>query len=250
MQDMSCLWVGIMAIVIIYLVSEQTRLNRIISTMTAPLPNPSKLVAGMFSNVSSKISLMQKGISARVQTTVKEISSKIATMSPTTIADTSPTFKAFEPGVLKFLDAPSETPDESTLEKNYDSLKKFIHDHKKSPAVIVIFAHWCPHCHSLIGDMAANQEEMKKDDVDYLLVNGESVAFKAFKGEDAILDLTHYPQVACIVDGQVKPMRSVSEAKETTLRENAKPAEPPKEAPPKEAVAAAAATVDPLADLF
>lgn len=234
-QDMSCLWVGITAIVIIYLVGEQNRLNRIISSMANPMTDPVKLVAGMFSNVSSKVGLLQttaKGLSARVQTTVKEISAKLVTTTPVTV-DASTKFKALDAGVCQLIDAP-ETADEPTLEKNYEVFKKFIEDHKTSPAVIVIFAHWCPHCHSLIGDMAANQEEMKKDEVDYLLVNGESVAFKAFKGEDAILDLTHYPQIGCLVDGKVKPVGSLAEAKETTIRETKPTPTVPMEVAPKE----------------
>lgn len=89
-------------------------------------------------------------------------------------------------------------------EKNVATVKKHIESVPK--LVVIVFAHWCPHCHDLLTKLPAAMEGVDKD-AKVLLINGESMPPESLSGDDALLPLEYFPTCACTEAGKlvIKP---------------------------------------------
>ena len=113
---------------------------------------------------------------------VRGVSAKIAMgVGKMPLIDGCKVFPQMKCGMVSLIDNTSDlsnpktpTP-ENVKRKNYEALLKFVNDPSNERACITIFAHWCPHCHNLINEMAAKANSIAGNGVKYLLVNGESV---------------------------------------------------------------------------
>lgn len=200
-SDMQCVWVGLAAIAVIYLMSQQNR--------HLYQQRPSR-----FDGLSGMVSRMNPfaGVSARIQ----------RALASSDLIDASVVWPELKPGLISLIDnskvsanATSEPTTDEEKEQNYKRLLEFIESKHNAKACIVVFAHWCPHCKTLIKELvdAANT----KDGIKYLLVNGESVAPEAFTGPNAFVNLKHYPTILCKIGNKGKEVASLTEATETLV---------------------------------
>lgn len=202
-NNMQCIWIGLAAIAIVYLLNEQNRMQR---PFHHPVLQPVQNVAGMLTNVV-------KGVSAKVT----------GTMGDAPLIDACKVFPDLKCGMVSLIDNtknlanPKEPAPDDVKLKNYQTLLKFVNDPKQKRACIVIFAHWCPHCHNLIKELVEKANSIKGNGVKYLLVNGESVHSDAFQGEKAIISLQHYPTILCKVGNMGKEVKSLDEATQLAL---------------------------------
>lgn len=217
-SDMKCVWVGIAAIVIIYLMNH--------NMAKRPLPAPRGAISGMLS---------------RIQTPIRAVSSRIQrALVASDMIDACEVWPEFKCGMVSLIDVssvkksmPPPRADDATKQKNYAKLLDFVKDKNNAKACIIIFAHWCPHCKTLLKELVDQTNSGTSGDHKYLLVNGESVASEAFAGDDALVDLKHYPTILCKLGNVGKEASSLSEAK--TILENAEvKAEEATESPDKE----------------
>lgn len=196
-NNMQCIWIGLAAIAIVYLMNEQTRMQRPMH----PFMQPVQHVAGMLTNVI-------KGVSAKVAGTADKYA----------LIDACKVFPDLKCGMVSLIDNttnlanPKEPTPEDVKRKNYEALLKFVNDPKQKRACIAIFAHWCPHCHDLIKELAEKANSLEGNGVTYLLVNGESVHSDAFHGDKAVISLQHYPTILCKVGNMGKEVKSLDEA--------------------------------------
>lgn len=203
-NNMQCVWIGLAAIAIVYLLSEQNRMQR--PMHHHPILQPVQNVAGMLTNVV-------KGVSAKVTGTLGNLP----------LIDACKVFPDLKCGMVSLIDNtknlanPMEPTPEDVKLKNYQTLLKFVNDPKQKRACIVIFAHWCPHCHNLVKELVAKANSIKGNGVKYLLVNGESVHSDAFQGDKAIISLQHYPTILCKVGNMGKQVKSLDEATQLAL---------------------------------
>lgn len=206
-NNMQCIWIGLAAIAIVYLLNEQNRMHR---PMHHQFLQPVQHVTGMLTKVV-------KGVSAKVA----------GTNVP--LVDACKVFESLQCDTVSLIDNtknlsnPREPTPEDVKLKNYETLLKFVNDPKQKRACIVIFAHWCPHCHNLIKELVEKANSIKGNGVKYLLVNGESVHSNAFQGDKAIISLTHYPTILCKVGNMGKQVKTIDEA--TQLAKNTNPDE-------------------------
>ena len=236
-DNMQCVWIGLAAIAIVYLLNEQNRMHRRMHNQNIPFLQPVTHVTGMITNV------------------IKGVSAKVAGNNHS-LLDGCKVFPDLKCGMVSLIDNtknlsnPKEPTPEDVKRKNYETLLKFVNDPIQKRACIVIFAHWCPHCHNLIKELVDKANTIKGNGVKYLLVNGESVHSDAFQGEKAIISLQHYPTILCKVGNMGKEVGSLDEATRIALETD--PDEIVKE---EEATAESAAPEpedpeDPLAMLF
>lgn len=203
-SNMQCVWVGLAAIAIVYIMNEQNRMRRYL-----PILQPVHAAAGMLTSVV-------KDVSARLTDTVAGVA----------LIDGCKVFPHLKCGMVSLIDNtsnlanPREPTPESVKRKNHETLLKFVNDPRKTRACIIIFAHWCPHCHSLIDEIVNKSESIKNNGVKYLLVNGESVHSDAFKGDSAVISLQHYPTILCKVGDMGKEVKSIDEATRVALETN------------------------------
>lgn len=207
-DNMQCVWIGLAAIAIVYLLNEQNRTHRRMHHQNIPLLQPVTHVAGMITNVI-------KGVSSKVSGTIG------GTNLP--LLDGCKVFPNLKCGMVSLIDNtknlsnPKEPTPEDVKQKNYETLLKFVNDPTHRRACIVIFAHWCPHCHNLIREFEDKANIINGNGVEYLLVNGESVHSDAFRGEKAIISLQHYPTILCKVGSMGKEVGSLDEATRIAL---------------------------------
>lgn len=200
-SDMQCVWIAMAAIAVIYVMNQQnTQYNRRLAYGTHAL-------SGMISRINPFTA-----VSARIQR---------ALPGPKLI-DASRVWPELPRGLVSLIDnsaVSSDTANEPTSDAekqtNYKRLHDFVNSGKHTKACIVIFAHWCPHCKTLIRDLVDSANEISKDDISYLLVNGESVASEAFMGETSIVNLKHYPTILCKMGDAGSEVASLEEARQT-----------------------------------
>lgn len=204
-NNMQCIWVGLAAIAIVYLLNEQNRMQRPIH----PFMQPVQHVAGMLTNIV-------RGVSAKVTGPAENHG----------LIDACKVFPDLKCGMVSLIDNtknlanPKEPTPEDVKLKNYETLNKFVNDPNQKRACIAIFAHWCPHCHNLIKELAEKANSIEGNGVKYLLVNGESVHSDAFQGDRAIISLQHYPTILCKVGNMGKEVKSLDEATQLAMETN------------------------------
>lgn len=231
-NTMHCVWVGLAAIAIVYMLNEQNRMRH-----PMPILQPVQNAAGMLTNVVM-------GVSARVQ----------GMLDGLPLVDGCKVFPQMKCGLVSMIDNtsnlanPKEPTPEDVKKKNYEKLLKFVNDPKHERACIIIFAHWCPHCHNLINEIVEKANKLENNGVTYLLVNGESVHSDAFQGESSIVSLQHYPTILCKVGNMGKEVRSLDEATELALTTQPEEIVEKKTAP--EEVTEEVTEEDPLKNLF
>tara|TARA_B110001450_G_scaffold255469_1_gene283115 strand:- start:33957 stop:34496 length:540 start_codon:yes stop_codon:yes gene_type:complete len=129
------------------------------------------------------------------------------------VQDSSSVFPTVKIGTAVIIDSKEIT--DPVKRKNYDSLVKLVNDSKHKRMCIIIFAHWCPHCHKLINELAEKADSIKGNGIKYVLVNGDSVHSDAFQGDKAIINLQHYPTILCKVGNVGKVITSLDAVEET-----------------------------------
>lgn len=168
------------------------------------------------------------------------ISSMIATTKANELPDADTSLK-IKKGVAKIIDNTSDSKVASDDEKkaNEAKLRKWMKYHED--AIIILFAHWCPHCKDMIAKLETTVVEKKPSGIHFLLVNCESVASSAFTGDDKIYQLQYYPTVLCKKGSDVKQVTDPAEAiqlintkKSEESKEQPKEEEPKKEKPKEE----------------
>lgn len=235
-DSMQCVWIGLAAVAIVYLLNEQNRMHRRMHNKNFPLLQPVTQVTGMITNVI-------KGVSAKVAGT--------GGGNNLPLLDGCKVFPNLKCGMVSLIDNtknlsnPKEPTPEDVKRRNYETLVKFVNDPAQTRACIVIFAHWCPHCHRLIKELVDKANTIRGNGVTYLLVNGEAVHSDAFQGERAIVSLKHYPTILCKVGNMGKEVGSLDEA--TRIALDTVPDEIVQE---DNTVAESDDTEDPLAMLF
>lgn len=159
-----------------------------------------------------------------------------AVTSSSVVKDAGSAFSDMK-GKAKLIDGGKEKQ-----ETNAKALRKWVEDHKKKgkTCIMVVFAHWCPHCHSSIK--ALGNHISSDTEFDTLLVNAEAVHPSVFQGSSALVGLEYYPTILCMKDGSdPETMSSVEDAVETASSAST----PPTEAKAKEE-ATSAKVVDTL----
>tara|TARA_B100000482_G_scaffold192323_1_gene180026 strand:- start:3113 stop:3847 length:735 start_codon:yes stop_codon:yes gene_type:complete len=78
--------------------------------------------------------------------------------------------------------------DEKFKVETGEKLKEF--DEKNNDVVYMIYAPWCPHCHTALPKFG---EASTKSDVKFALVNAEMVPSSILQGKDALFNVTHFP---------------------------------------------------------
>lgn len=126
----------------------------------------------------------------------------------------------------------------------------------ESRAIVMIFAHWCPHCKSTIPSLVETTKKLK---CKTLMINADALPPSAFVGENAIHDLKYFPTILTKAGDTVKQVNSMEEveAELEAPEESAAAAEVPAEAevvaaesPAAEAVEEEEDTTEMLAKLF
>ena len=124
--------------------------------------------------------------------------------------------------VADVIDAPGAEKDENAYKKctekqktvNKKELEKIL---KNTDKMIVMFwAPWCPHCHSSMRDFNIAST---KSDTPYLMVNAETVDKSAFVGENAVVQLTHFPFMCRMENGNVVRVSKKTPTSENILEE-------------------------------
>ncbi len=79
-----------------------------------------------------------------------------------------------------------------SVHKEHDeSVKKFL---KETPvSMIMIYAPWCPHCHTAMPKFAEASE--KSGGVPYALINAEMVSPQLLHGENALFNVQYFPYI-------------------------------------------------------
>lgn len=124
-----------------------------------------------------------------------------------------------------------ETPvAEEVKAKNELKVRRWLANPKHAKGIILIFAHWCPHCKSTLPIM----EEMAKShkDVSFLMINAEACPQTLFSGSDAVHALEYFPTILAKVGAMARPVESVQEgieavSTETVVEEEAEVTEGP-----------------------
>ncbi len=170
---------------------------------------PSRLEAlsGMISRVNPFV-----GVSARIQ----------RALTTDHLIDASTVWPDLKPGLISLIDnskvskgSTNEPTSDDEKKENYRKLLEYVESKHNAKACIVIFAHWCPHCKTIIQEMAEKANELSKDGISYLLVNGESVSQEAFTGPNPFVSLQYYPTILCMTGNKGKQVSSLTEARET-----------------------------------
>lgn len=197
-DDMKCVWVGIAAIVIIYLLNRNTALTQK-SRMTLDS------ISGLITRVNP----------------IRAISSRLTRhLVADDMIDACEVFPDLKCGLVSLIDndavkksLPPPQSSDSEKQINLKKLTSFVESKENARACIIIFAHWCPHCKTIIKELVdlANGSGIKHR---FLLVNGESVASEAFMGENAMFPLKHYPTILCKVGTVGKEAQSLANANE------------------------------------
>lgn len=204
-NNMQCVWVGLAAIVIVHLMIEQNRTRRPWHPVFQPVQN----LTGMITNVV-------KGVSAKVTGKLDDIP----------MVDACKVFPKFKCGMASLIDNtanlanPKDPTPDAVKRKNHKTLLNVVNDSKQERACIIIFAHWCPHCHNLINEVVEKANSSPKNGLKYVLVNGDSVHSDAFQGDDAIISLQHYPTILCKVGNMGKEVKTLEEAVTLALETN------------------------------
>jgi len=198
-DDMKCVWVGVAAIVIIYLMNRHT-------VLTHPRPIAFDAIAGLISRVNPV-----RAVSSRIQRALVE----------SDLIDGCEVWPELKCGLVSLIDnaavrkvLPPPPADESTKQINLQRLVKFVEAKENAKACIIIFAHWCPHCKTLIKELVEQANSGKSVSHKYLLVNGESVASEAFTGDKKVVDLKYYPTILCTIGSTGKEATSLQDANE------------------------------------
>tara|TARA_B100000214_G_scaffold374735_1_gene358432 strand:+ start:484 stop:1209 length:726 start_codon:yes stop_codon:yes gene_type:complete len=66
--------------------------------------------------------------------------------------------------------------------------------------IVMVWAPWCPHCHGAMGPF----EEASKmcPETKFLMINSEAVDKDMFRGDDAVVPITHFPFICRMEDGK------------------------------------------------
>lgn len=211
-DDMKCVWVGIAAIVIIYLMNRDT------SRRTRQVINLDS-ISGLLTRINP----------------VRAVSSRLTRpLTTNDMIDACEVWPEFKCGLVSLIDSveakkalPPPPADETTKQDNLKKLMTFVESKDNQKACIIIFAHWCPHCKTLLKELIAQANSGTGMDHKYLLVNGESVSPEAFSGDGALFPLNHYPTILCKIGTMGKEAQSLQNAKEIL---NDAPDEPAPEA--------------------
>lgn len=83
--------------------------------------------------------------------------------------------------------------DDSKAASNGDKLRKLVGNKDKN--VILLFAHWCPHCKTAREMMEKVAAEKKGSPIKFVMVNAEAVESTCLSGADAIFPLEYFPTV-------------------------------------------------------
>ena len=198
-DDMKCVWVGIAAIVIIYLMNRETSLRR------RPMVTLDS-ISGLLTRINP----------------IRAVSSRL-TRPVTTghLIDACEVWPEFKCGMVSLIDSveaknslPPPPVDDTTKQDNLNKLMSFVESKENRKACIIIFAHWCPHCKTLLKELIEQANSGSGMDHKYLLVNGESVSSEAFVGEKALFPLNHYPTILCKIGTMGKEAQSLQNANE------------------------------------
>lgn len=71
--------------------------------------------------------------------------------------------------------------------------RAFLASHPK--CVVMIYAPWCPHCHSAMAGFSAAAASAPSD-VSFLMINAEALPVTAFQGDKALYNLQYFPTFA------------------------------------------------------
>ena len=180
--DMQCMYVGLAAIAIVYLLMQQNRMPR--GGIMFPLVN----------GVQGVSSMLAKGVRAMVVGTPG-------------LPDAALSHNAIKAGTVSAI-----TSDDK--QENKRLLKSVI---KRNDVILIVYAPWCPHCKTVIHDIATRSHSgLLKSDMTYILCNGDACDGSCFSGPDRLLSLEYYPSFFTTdKHGQLKIMSSVDEAEKS-----------------------------------
>jgi thiol-disulfide isomerase/thioredoxin len=108
----------------------------------------------------------------------------------------------------------TEAMTDDEKEANERKLREWLADPANHKACIMLFAHWCPHCKTMMTKMVEVANANKDSDTRFLVVNADSVKSSAFNGKDAVHDLKFFPTILCKVGSMGKQVGSPEEAVE------------------------------------
>ena len=214
---------GAVAVMLILSQQQQSLHHRIPYALELPRPQAiANGIASMATTVAAQIGDVVAGGTARK---AAEVLSTCESAPTVELIDAKKATKA----------APDASKEMSDTEKfaNAKELRAWIAKHPKG--VVVLFAHWCPHCKAMIAQLAEVAKGAPKD-VAFLACNAEAVAGEAFAGDDAVVELEYYPTVCKITKGTVEQVADVQAGVEALAAEEAEsPAEAAAEEPAAEA---------------
>jgi len=110
--------------------------------------------------------------------------------------------------------------------ENGNKLVEFDKTHEN--CMYMVYAPWCPHCHKAMPNFV---EASKASKTPFALVNAELLPPALIQGENAIVDVKHFP-FFCHKNGTTKDVLKVAPTTENIVKfANETPRETPKKAP-------------------
>ena len=186
-EMMNCVMIGIVAIVVVYLLTSTSEPR---GSGYPRYRNP----------VSAMITAMGNVVSGS------------GSSHPVNERCASNHFPNVPPGMALLID------DKEKSEENEKYLREFLETPEKK-AVIVVFAHWCPHCKNLINSLPEMDESFKNSSTELLLVNSEAVPDTIFQGANAVIPVKHYPFIISKNKNRGLVHRSLKEALEASEKD-------------------------------
>lgn len=176
-SDMRCVWAGIAAVVVMYMLSRQTVSY---GPHAPPVPRTYPTMSAMVSRLNP-----MPFISARLATETKSM--------PPMLTEAMKKSWGME-GLDRVFFIDDNLTAKDRLEENLKRFTNFVTDADEN-AVVILYANWCPHCKDLIHRVSSMLSAEDAKTLKILLVNAESVHPSAFHGESRFIDLEFYPTI-------------------------------------------------------
>lgn len=90
----------------------------------------------------------------------------------------------------------ASNPSKATLEANTAKLREYMHSNDRG--VLMVWAPWCPHCHSALPKVA---DAARESACDFAVCNSELVQREAIAGD--VLNVPHFPYIVLKENGTI-----------------------------------------------
>lgn len=204
----TCFMVGIAALVVFLTLSKPQ----------SPMYHPVAHRAGM--HITSMVASVGHTISARAANGIAAVADVVGGGSSNEMPASASKSTSDIPSDSKvtLIDSAASAKDQDAWKSMTDAEKAscekaaraVIARHAK--AVVMIFAPWCPHCHTSMASYAAAASSSK---LPFYMINAEALPRSAFSGANAIFNLEYFPSYGYTSNGTtITPVNSVADIPE------------------------------------